>query len=256
MRFHVLIVCVALCGCDLGSGDSEPEGPDTGAPAIDVDGGGPAVDVDGGNPGPPIEPPAVDAGPAPGQDDDSGTSEEDAGVDPAPLEECENGSIDRFEHWIATDEEGVCAPLGSILVPEGDGYAGEVSFTTEDAWHVLVVWLQNEFDDSVDLSGSRGFTITYSATADLYIQLRPGFQWGGGNKWVVRLPATGGEMQTHEYSFQAEDWTTLFGEPPHTFDEAIADARGFVFVGNGLNELRFESLRIDGFTPPCKGLVP
>ena len=47
-----------------------------------------------------------------------------------------------------------------------------------------VSWLKNQFGAQVDLTASSGFTLTYSATDKLYVQLRPGKHWDGGAKWV------------------------------------------------------------------------
>jgi hypothetical protein len=139
-----------------------------------------------------------------------------------------------------------------LLQADGEGgYIAQATFTSSNEWHVLVIWLANEFEASVDLSGSSGFTLTYSATADFYIQLRPAFEWSGGAKWHMPIPSSGGQVVTHTFAFDASDWEERLGAVPHTFEAALADARGLVPVGNSQNEISFHSLRIDGYEPPC-----
>ena len=81
---------------------------------------------------------------------------------------------------------------------------------------------------------------------------RPAAQWSGGDKWHLAIPSTGGQVATAFFPFEASSWEERLGPPPHTFEEALADASGFTIVGNTQNELSFEGLRIDGFTPDCK----
>jgi hypothetical protein len=172
----------------------------------------------------------------------------------ARLTECTGTpSLDRLEDWIASGEGTTMPAMGSTLVKEGAGYVAQVQYIGAD-WHVApVVWLQNIFDAQVDLSTSHGFTLTYSATDDFYVQLRPAAQWSGGDKWLVKIPATGGQMQTSSWTFAAADWTSLpeLGTPSYSLADALKDARGLVFVGKTANTLGFYGLRIHGFTPPC-----
>ena len=169
------------------------------------------------------------------------------------LAECSGPSIDRLQHWLASGEGPTVPQKGSLLNEEDNSYVARATFTSNDEWHVLVIWLGNEFGASVDLKVSPGFTLSYSATSDFYIQLRPAFEWNGGHKWHLSVPSTGGQRVTSFFPFQASTWKKVdaLGTPPHTLAEAQADASGLVVVGNTQNTLAFFSLRIDGFSPPC-----
>ncbi|MBC7533264.1 MAG: hypothetical protein H7318_16965 [Oligoflexus sp.] len=80
---------------------------------------------------------------------------------------------------------------------------------------MLPLWLKNVFDAEVDLSASAVFTVTYSATADLYLQLRPSFAWDGGAKHLVKIPSTGGQSKSLTVDFKESSWTFLesLGKP-------------------------------------------
>jgi hypothetical protein len=166
--------------------------------------------------------------------------------------ECATPSIDRLQQWLASGEGTTVPATGSLLVSEGGKYAAKVTFVNAE-WHVIVVWLANQFEAQVDLSRSAGFRLTYSATDDLYVQLRPASHWSGGDKWLTLVPSTGGQLVTRFFSFSAASWTTLpeLGTPSYSFASALGEARGLVFVGKTANVLDFRGLRIDGYQPPC-----
>lgn len=172
---------------------------------------------------------------------------------PQTLVECPNKlSVGRIHQWHATSEGVMIPQSGLIVVKDGEKNVAKVEFVGE-GWHVVPVWLKNAFQTEVDLSKSKNFTITYSATSDLYVQLRPAFAWDGGDKWAARLPSTGGEMKTLTVSFEdPAAWSAPLGQPPHTLDAARAKARGFVFVGNKPNKIAVTSLLFDGYEPPCE----
>ncbi|MEV4641852.1 hypothetical protein AB0J80_31355 [Actinoplanes sp. NPDC049548] len=167
--------------------------------------------------------------------------------------ECDTPSVSRLQQWLASGEGATVPATGSLLVPVGrHQYAAEVTFLGAE-WHVAVVWLANEFEAQVDLSRSRGFWLTYSATEDLYVQLRPASHWSGGAQWLTPVPSTHGRMVTRFFSLRPGAWTSLpeLGAPAHPFDVAVQEARGLVFVGKTANELDFRGLRIHGYVPPC-----
>ncbi|GLY47140.1 hypothetical protein [Lentzea sp. NBRC 102530] len=167
--------------------------------------------------------------------------------------ECRTPSIDRLQQWIASGEGATEPATGSILVPKGrHGHTAKIKFLADD-WAVMVVWLGNKFEAQADLSTSHGFWMTYRATNDLYVQLRPAEFWSGGDKWVTKIPSTGGELVKRFFSFKTKDWTYLpaLGKPSYPLADALDDARGLVFVGNTKNDLEFTSLKIDGYRPPC-----
>ena len=172
-----------------------------------------------------------------------------------PGRECATPSIDRLQQWLASGEGTTDPATGSLLVPVrgGRSYAARISFLN-DEWHVAVVWLGNEFEAQADLTRSAGFRLTYSATDDLYVQLRPASHWSGGAQWVTKVPSTHGRTVTRFFSFRPQAWTALaeLGTPAHTFASALAEARGLVFVGKTANELEFRGLRVDHYTPPCR----
>jgi hypothetical protein len=188
------------------------------------------------------------------------------GGHPRRLHECATPSIDRLQQWLASGEGTTVPATGSLLVPARTGhdggprnghpknveYAARVTFVNAE-WHVIVVWLANQFEAQVDLSTSSGFWLTYSATDDLYVQLRPASHWSGGDKWLTRIPSTGGQLVTSFFSFSPDTWTTLpeLGAPSYSFASALGEARGLVFVGKTANTLDFRGLRFDGYEPPC-----
>lgn len=233
-----LIVLFALGGCSAGTAESEAEIPDG-----STDGAG------GSDEGLPGSAGGV-TGSAGGATGSGGMGAGSGGL--PTLEECATPSIDRLQQWIASGEGPTEPATGTLLVEkDGGGYVAEATFTSGSEWHVLVVWLGNEFGASIDLTASAGFTLTYSSTADFFIQLRPAAEWSGGAKWHMPIPSSSGQVVTQTFPFEAAQWTEKLGTPPHTFEEALADASGFVIVGNTINDLTFHGLRIDGFEPPC-----
>jgi hypothetical protein len=162
-------------------------------------------------------------------------------------------SIDGYTQWLASGEGTTVPATGSLLVRQGNAYAAKVAFLNTE-WHVAVLWLGNQFEAQADLSRSKGFTLTYSTTDDLYVQLRPASHWSGGDKWLTLIPSTGGQLVTTFFSFSPDSWTTLpeLGTPAYSFASALGEARGLVFVGKTANTLDFRGLRIDGYEPPCR----
>ena len=122
----------------------------------------------------------------------------------SPGRECATPSIDRLQQWLASGEGATEPATGSILVPKGrHDYAAKIKFLAND-WHVMVLWLGNKFEAQADLSRSDGFLMTYRATDDLYVQLRPASDWSGGAKWVTKIPSTRGRLVTKFFSFKPE----------------------------------------------------
>ena len=175
---------------------------------------------------------------------------------PAHVRECATPSIDRFQQWLASGEGPTAPATGSLLVPvpgHRPEYTAKVAFLGAE-WHVAVLWLGNQFEAQADLSRSAGFLMTYRATDDLWVQLRPASHWSGGDKWVTRVPSTGGRLVTRFFSFRPASWTTLpeLGAPSYPLASALREARGLVFVGKTPNQLEFRGLRVDGYRPPCR----
>ncbi|GIE46838.1 hypothetical protein [Actinoplanes nipponensis] len=172
---------------------------------------------------------------------------------PTPPRECATPSIDRLQQWLASGEGATVPATGSLLVPRHGGYEARVTFVNAE-WHVAVVWLGNQFEAQADLSRSAGFRLTYSATDDLYVQLRPASHWSGGAQWATVVPSTGGRVVTRFFSFRPEAWAAVpeLGAPAHTYASALSEARGLVFVGKTPNELTFRGLRVHRYVPPCR----
>jgi hypothetical protein len=228
------------------AGGCDPSGRIVGGEAPPEADAGPGGSADAAPGSPDAEPPP------PGSPDASPPGSPDA-APPAPFTECPNKpSIDRLEEWLASGEGQTVPATGTLLVPEGDHHVARVQLVGNE-WHVVVVWMGNQFEAQEDFSAASGFTLTYSATDDLYVQLRPGSHWSGGDKYVTAIPSTGGQVVTRTFSFAPSAWTTLpeLGVPAYPYADALREVRGLVFVGETPNTLEFRGLRIDGFTPPC-----
>jgi hypothetical protein len=172
------------------------------------------------------------------------------GTELPPLEECTQPSVDRLTSWSATNEGTMVPASGSILVKEGADYVGKVQFVGA-GWHVVPVLIANKFDVTADLSKASGITLTYSATAELHVQLRSKSHWSGGDQYATTLPSTGGKKETHVFSFAEANWKSLFGTPVLSFADTLKEGMGLVFVGDGANTIAFYGLRIDGYSPAC-----
>jgi hypothetical protein len=169
-----------------------------------------------------------------------------------PIMECPTASIDRIQYFGASGE-GTTVPMGgTLLVKEGTHYVAKEQFLKNE-WHVMEVLIGNNFNTQVDLSNSKGFTLTYSSTADLWIQMRPGFHYSGGAQWVIKVPNTAGMVKTQSFSLDAAAWGTIsLGKPTWTYAMARAAVRGFVIVGDMPNVITISGLRIDGYIPMCR----
>jgi hypothetical protein len=269
-----LLITALLCACSSsaprtgsgGSGGDEDTGGSGGSssntggkPATGGSGGQPAT---GGSPGTGgrgdtggsggSASPDAGAPDAASRPDATSSSDLASGDAEEKLMECPKPSIDRITAWNATGE-GTTKPMsGSLLVKEGDHYVAKQEFVG-GGWHVLEVFIGNTFEFSVDLSKSTGFTLTYSSTNDLWLQLRPAFHYDGGAQWVTKIPSTGGQMMKQTFSFDPSKWVTIdLGKPSWTYDMARKAARGFLFVGDKPNLIAFYGLRIDGYVPMCR----
>ncbi|HET6279868.1 MAG TPA: hypothetical protein VFH73_02850, partial [Polyangia bacterium] len=177
-------------------------------------------------------------------------------ADAPPLMECTTPSIDRIQVWVASMGEGDMVPAGgTILVPEGGRTVGKIEFRG-NGWHVVPVYPTNtQGAGQFDLSQSAGFTLTYSATSDFYAQMRPANHFGGGTQWGTKIPGTAGATQSFFVALSKANWGAIPGlsaVPPWTFEEAVAQVRAFVFVGNTPNKITFYGLRFDGYVPMCR----
>jgi hypothetical protein len=223
------------------------------------DGGGiadgrPAPSPDGGA--------RPDAGARP---DRGGPSTPDSGTATPPippegfgemLTECNTPSIDRFQFWTA-HANTVPAPGGNILVNEAGQFVAKVRFTGAD-WGELVLAIANmpgraDSLPGIDLSNSAGLTITYSATALLYVQIRGAVQRERGDQHHVLLPATGGETKSLSFRFLPEDWRFApLGPPRVTLPDVLKSVVIFNFVGRTANDIVIHGLRLDRYAPACR----
>jgi hypothetical protein len=260
----VAALAALLLGCSSAApgkrttdGPAPVDEPDAAAPGK-LDGPTtPAPSPDAGPDKPPSSPdgPTADSAPDRTSTPEAGRDQSGDAVVLPPLTACPRPSIDRLEQWLAWSGNSVPA-TGSILVRQGNAYVARSQFVGQD-WHEVVVPLMNSLDAQVDLTRSAGFLLTYSATADLWMQIRPASRYNGGAKHVTKIPSTGGAIEQRFVPFVASSWTSLpaLGIPDYPFAEALKDARAFNFVGNTANMLVFQGLRIDGVTPPCSAAV-
>lgn len=185
----------------------------------------------------------------------------DAG-DELPLTECAIPSIDRLTDWSAPegDLETASGVRYTLLVPEGASghYVARVHFLGSD-WHAALVSLTNanvstpRSEAIVDASASPGMVVTYSATSDLWVQLRSYDSFGGPNLYAASLPSTNGQISTLHLSFDRSitAWNSLFQAPDLSYPETLTQLRAVTFVDNSENELAFYGLRIQGYEPAC-----
>jgi hypothetical protein len=172
---------------------------------------------------------------------------------PAALPACAKPSVDHLEIWEAHGGSLKPGVGGDLFVKEGDHHYVQVDFLPGGEWHEIVVPIANSLAKQTDLSGSQGFTLTYSATADLWVQLRPLSHPHGGEQWTAKIPSTGGANKTLFVPFAPDGWGMLLGMPPFPFAQALKDANFFNFVGppDSANHLVVRGLRFDGYVPPC-----
>lgn len=228
-----------------GSGGSSASGGSGGSGgSADTGGSGGSSEADASAP--------VDSAPA----GDDASSTPDSGGAPGALTECSKPSIDRITWWQATGE-GTTVPMKegtSLLVKEGDAYVAKEEFKRDPNWSVLEVVISNNFDKTADLSTSTKFTLTYSTTADLWLQLRPGGNaYSGDMHWGIKIPSTGGQKKQMDFPLVQSSWGTIPGleKPSVTFPQALKSATGFVFVSPDANMIAFYGLRFDHYTPTC-----
>ncbi len=221
------------------------------SPSGDADGGGGA----GGTPasGGQTNAGGSGGGVATGGAADSGGSPASGGstADYPALEECAGASVDRLQKWWGT-AEGPTVPGAdqSLLVSEGDHYVAHVEFQSAPSWHVAPIWIGNAYA-GVDVSSSTELRITYNATSEFWLQLRPESTYSGGDKWHHALPATGGSDSTVVIPLDAASWVEKFGTPPESVEDAKKELLAVVMIGNTNNVITVKSLRIRGYEPPC-----
>jgi hypothetical protein len=271
-RRPALLVALLLAACSSGSSSPRPAPAPMTPPPTQPPAGGPGPGGPGGAGGAggtggtggtggsaPTDgaPPSADAPSVVSPDAAPAASDGAPPADTAgegPADGCNAPAIDGYAVWLATGEGGATIPArDSILVDDGGKAVGKVMFVG-GGWHGVSVHLSNNTDKGlVDLSKSSGFTLTYSATADLFIQLRSSSHWDGGSHYVIKVPATGGMVTTRTFPFIRASWQTIdvLGIPTQPFDAERAEVRGLVFVGLGANTLVFQGLKVDGYTPPC-----
>ena len=169
-----------------------------------------------------------------------------------PITECAAPSLDRLQRWTA--HANTTPSSGNLLVPEGGHYVARVSFPGGGLWSEVVVPVNNDKSIPGDLNQSAGFTITYSATADFWAELRGTVQPHGGNQNAVKLPATAGSVSTLSFRFVQADWTFVpaLGRPTVTLASVLPSALFFDFVGNTPNTVAFYGLRFDNYLPECR----
>jgi hypothetical protein len=167
--------------------------------------------------------------------------------------ECSGPSIDRLQKWLGHANLVGSGGDANILVQEAGRYVAKARFSGAD-WSEIVVLLGNSADASIDMTKSSGFTIKYSATADLYIEFRGTVKLHGGDQWGVKLPATGGMPMSKFVSFQPAEWGEVPGldKPTHAFASVLKTANMFDIVGMTANTVVFYGLQFDQYVPQCR----
>ena len=157
-----------------------------------------------------------------------------------------------MQQWLAHAFVGA-GNRSSLLSMEGGRYVAKGQFPGGN-WSEIVVLIGNAESAAVDLSKSKGFEITYSATAPLWMQMRGNVKLHGGDQHVVALPATGGMTVTKFVPFEPAAWTFApgLGKPTHALADVVKSASFFDIVGNAANTVKFSGLRFDGYVPPCR----
>src|SRR5262249_16858710 len=159
------------------------------------------------------------------------------------MRECPAPTLDRLQQWTA--HANTTPSSGDLLVQEEGHYVARVTFPGGGLWSEVVVPINNDKTIPGDLSHSAGFTIIYSATTDLWAELRGTVQPHGGNQNVVKLAATNGNRSTLSFRFVQDDWTFVpaLGRPKVTLASVLPSALFFDFVGNTANTVVFYGLR-------------
>jgi hypothetical protein len=172
-----------------------------------------------------------------------------------PLMECATPSIHRLQEWrVASEATAMTTPAsGSVLVKQDSGYVARATFGT-GKWHAVSVWVANVLDAQTDLGAYAGLTVTYGATAPVYLQMRAASNYNTGDHYVVQLPSTAGALQSVFIPLSADRWAALarLGTPKMPFADLVKQVRAFFFVGDVPNTLTVTGFLIDGYVPPCK----
>jgi len=260
MKFLGLTLLTFLWGCSgsatratdsSGTGGADATGGTTGTGGRSATGGSPAADA-----APPAADAASDAIIAPDgalPADLAAIADTVVADAPPPLPACPKASVDHLEIWTAHGGS-LRPPTGSnLLIKDGDRHYMKVEFLPGSQWHEAVVPVANSLSRKADLSASKGFTITYSATADVWLQLRPLTHPHGGEQHTFKLPATGGMVQDLFVPFAPEAWGMLLGNPTFPFAEAVREANFFNFIAPpaSANVIVVRGLRFDGYVPSC-----
>jgi len=173
---------------------------------------------------------------------------------PSTLGDCPNGpAINQISKWWATTE-GSMVPSSGTLVKKEDGKSIARVTWNGNEWHVVPVWIGNEFEFSTNLQKSKSLTLSYQSPGDFYLQLRTAPRWSGAAHWGVKVPKSADKIATVTIPLEAAKWGPIPGldQPSTTFAEALSAVRGIVIVGKEPGGYLFTSMLIDGFTPPCK----
>lgn len=171
-----------------------------------------------------------------------------------PIAACAKPAVDNLQQWIAWSGTTTPPTNSNALTKEGDKNVAKITFSGCATWCQWVVPIANSLTAQVDLTKSLGFSMTYSSTGDVWAQARPASLYHGGAHWVMKIPSTGGEVQTHFFPFVPEAWIALnrLGKPTYPFPNALKDLRSLVFVTQMPAQITVRGMRFDGYTPTCR----
>lgn len=186
-------------------------------------------------------------------DGDAGDASPSQPVPPPPITECSGPSLDRLQKWLAHALVGNAAPGSSLLVADGGGYVARWKTSGGGGnWSEVVVLIGNEPNAGVDLGKNDGFVATYSATADIWIQLRGTVHLHTGDQYAFRLPSTAGQRVSMNVPFAASAWKSVFGPPPVPFADVLRTANKFDIISNAPSDVTFFGLRFEKYLPDCR----
>jgi len=173
---------------------------------------------------------------------------------PVDLGDCPGGpAIHQITKWWATTEGSMTPSSGTLVKKENGKSVARVTWNGNE-WHVVPVWIGNQFEFNADLRASKSLTLSYQAPGDFYIQMRPGPHWSGPAQWGTKFSKSPDKVTTVRVPLEEASWGLIPGleRANFSFNEALSAVRGMVIVGREPGTYLFTGMLIDNFTPPCR----